>query len=331
MNVQQPRLIATLIALYALLPSPTDAHRHYERVEPVIEANSMDFLPLEVGNRWTYEHSYHNYSYSKYFHWAEPGNPVRTVLLAKYEIPGYPYYAADEDWRMPPDDLTEAYRKLTIEITHTEKIEGREYFVFSEVDYDWPPVPNLFLAGQKVRFSDEADGPSPPPNILLFRWNGQDIPLYAFPQHYIRFYSIPEYPPLQNQSDPVKLSIRRDLWHVDNVRWKWVLFYEPPASLSQEIAAQFEVFHPLIQPTSEQGRELALGDIWFITGYGFVGYRMRELGYGPLINYSHLILPVSAVIGGQKIEYPEIRPEWWPTNVQPTSWGQVKAHYGQGP
>lgn len=326
MNTQQPRLIAALIMLHALLALPADAY-HHERVEPVIEANSMDFLPLEVGNRWTYEHFYHNYSYGNHFNWAEPGNPVRAVLLAKYEIPGYPYFDEGEDWRIPPDDLTGAYRELTIEITHTERIEGREYFVFSEVDYDWPPVPNLFLAGQKVRFSDEADGPSPPPNILLFRWNGQDIPIYAFPQHYIRSYSIPEYPPLQNQSDPVKLAIRRDLWHVDDMGWLQIPLSKPPASLSQEIVARFGVFHPLLQPTKEQGRELALGDLWFITGYGFVAYRIRELGH-VTISFSHLILPVSAVIAGKEIEYSLDFPEH--TQVQPTSWGQLKAHHGRG-
>ena len=45
---------------------------------------------------------------------------------------------------------TLASGEFTIEITHTEMIEGQEYFVFSDIEYDWPPVPNLFLADQKV-------------------------------------------------------------------------------------------------------------------------------------------------------------------------------------
>ena len=75
-------------------------------------------------------------------------------------------------------------------------IEGQEYFVFSDVEYDWPPVPNLFLAGQKVRFSDKG--------TLLFRWQGQDIPLYAFRDPDC---CSPEYPVLQNENLPVKQSI----------------------------------------------------------------------------------------------------------------------------
>lgn len=114
-----------------------------QETEDAVEVNPLDFVPLEVGNRWTYEHIYVN-------DWHGIGEP--------FEIPlGY---------------LTFAEKTVTIEITHTEVIDGLEYFVFSDPDYDWPPLPDFFWSGKKVRLSDEG--------VLVFHWNGQDIPVYDF-------------------------------------------------------------------------------------------------------------------------------------------------------
>ena len=118
--------------------------------DDAIEINPLDYVPLEVGNRWTYEHLYINYE-----HWR--GEP--------FAIPGYP--PGD-----PPDSLTRAKKTVTIEITHTEVIDGLEYFVFSDADYAWPPLPDFFWGGKKVRLSDEG--------FLVFHWNGQELPVYDF-------------------------------------------------------------------------------------------------------------------------------------------------------
>ena len=48
MNTKRPPHIA-LILLSTLLALPADA-------QVDIEASPMEFLPLEVGNQWTYEH-----------------------------------------------------------------------------------------------------------------------------------------------------------------------------------------------------------------------------------------------------------------------------------
>lgn len=98
-----------------------------------------------------------------------------------FEIPGYPY----DNPEFPPDFFSWG-RELTIEITHTEMIDDLEYFVFSRPDYDGPPLLNLFWAGQKVRLSDEG--------VLLFRWNGQDVPLYDLNFQHPSRYPIPAYP-----------------------------------------------------------------------------------------------------------------------------------------
>ena len=120
------------------------------------------FVPLEVGNSWTYEHWYGNDSY--------PPQRVRDPepwLLKPVEIPGYPHGV---DNPVPPDSLTDIIKPLTIEITHTETIEGLEYFVFSGPDYSWPPNLPFFWAGKKVRLTEEG--------VVVFRLDGRDIPWF---------------------------------------------------------------------------------------------------------------------------------------------------------
>ena len=165
MVTQLTRFVGLLV-LCALLAPPAGA-------QDAGRVNPTDFLPLEVGNQWTYTHYYSNEFYVVYIPdvygiWAEPSSPIRKVVQALFGLPGFPYYPDERDEVGSYDfDELNAYqnpppRELTFEITHTEIIEGHEYFVFGTVPYDWPPVPNFFLAGQKVRFSDEG--------TLLIRW-----------------------------------------------------------------------------------------------------------------------------------------------------------------
>ncbi len=95
-----------------------------------LELDPHDYVPLAVGNRWTYEHHYANDTY--------PG--TESEYLKAFEIPGYPH---GRDNPVPPESLTHVERMLTIEITHTEMIDGFEYYVFSDADYAWPPLPEL--------------------------------------------------------------------------------------------------------------------------------------------------------------------------------------------
>lgn len=139
-----------LLLLLIFQVGDTAAGAARETEEDAIEINPLDFVPLEVGNRWTYEHLYFNDAHSI-------GEP--------FDIPGYPL--GD-----PPDSLKFAKKIVTIEITHTEVIDGVEYFVFSDADYAWPPLPDFFWGGKKVRLSDEG--------FLVFHWNGQELPVYDF-------------------------------------------------------------------------------------------------------------------------------------------------------
>ena len=162
-------IIIVLALFFWLLPAAAQD-------EGVFAGNPTALLPLEVGNQWTYKHRYENYAYSS--GWLDPNPEIRML----FEIPGRLY----DNQEGLPDSLLWVERELTIEITHTEMIDGFEYFVFSHADYDWPPTPTLFWAGQKVRLSDEG--------VLLFRWNGQDVPLYDLNPQHPGSYSIPSYP-----------------------------------------------------------------------------------------------------------------------------------------
>ena len=322
MSTQQPRLIAWII-LSTLLAPPADA-----QADP--ETNPMEFLPLEVGNQWTFEHQYFNqvFEYDDYYggdvYWAEPGSVKRLVVQALFGIPGLPYYPDERNSPWPDDFriyIDPPYRELTLEIIHTEVIEGQEYFVFSNVPYDWPPVPNFFLAGQKVRFSDEG--------TLLIRWNGQDIPFYAFQKD--SPYITPEYPVLQNENLPVEHTIGRGFFSAAKLEFYLHLYIdvEPPPNWGQITVVHFV-------PDWEDSHLqyfLDLGVVAFVKGYGLFAYCRREAGTGDLgwllPAFDNTILPVSAVIGGQKLEFSITGREW--TNVQPSSWGQLKARHRQQP
>ena len=60
-----------------------------QETDDAIEINPLDFVPLEVGNRWTYEHVYLNYMHRH-------GPP--------FNIPGYPLGE-------PPDSLTSVVKQ----------------------------------------------------------------------------------------------------------------------------------------------------------------------------------------------------------------------------
>ena len=85
-------------------------------------------------------------------------------------------------------------------------------------------------------------------------------------------------------------------------------------------------------PELEQ-KFLHFGTTVFVRSYGLAAYRRSEVATGDLAHllpaFENTILPISAVIGGQQLEFSYTPFEW--TNVQPTTWGQLKARHGQHP
>ena len=284
---EMKRTIIIVLALCALMVQSAQAQ--------AADITPTGSLPLEVGNQWTYEHRYFNRSYEWGWWWDQ--NPEIRML---FEIPDSLY----DNPGSPPHSLRYAERELTIEITHTEMIDGLEYFVFSQADYDWPPLPTLFWAGQKVRLSNEG--------VLLFRWNGQDVPLYDFNPQHPRSYSIPAYP------------IREDL--------VTKLYVWRQNRNENQIETIFSALPEINLPNSMHG--LAGSGIRFLPRYGLAyygeTYHQRSdlflwLGSSFEIHlFFHNILdPISAIISGEVVSYDQVLRRR-NTHVQSSSWGQLK-------
>ncbi len=252
-----------------------------------IELNPSEYVPLAVGNSWTYKHFYWNNSYHESIWWdIEDLKPFAAV-----EVPGYP---RGEGNTQPPDSLLRVDRILTIEITHTERIDGREYFVFSDAEYDWPPLPAWFWAGKEVRLSDEG--------VLVFRWNGQEAPLYDFGK--IRFDEVIE-------GYTVTLP-GEEVHSVD----RWVAFYEAPKTSNQHSLVHFYA------PTETSVNRHCL----FIRGYGMGLFVINFFGLSEFVPiFENDLTGLSANIDGEEIWYDQLDPYAIPSDPEPPAvvWGQL--------
>ena len=278
MKTKCSRFICTVLLLS--LPGPSDS-----------EVNPIDFVPLEVGNRWTYKHYYWNESYDAL---GSDGNTPEYVK--SLEIPGYPY----DGELHPPDSLTWVDgRTLTIEITHKEMIDGQEYFVFSGADYDWPPLPHYFWGGRKVRLSEEG--------VLIFRWNERDVPLYDF---------------VSQPPDGSALSVGSSFL---NSEYDLFCVRESPwCGVWRELKTERD----RITTIRFRGTFSSPGGSWlveFLRGYGVGGCFIRALPFnGGYTIFGVDIEPVSATISGREISYEDALEGVVSTSVQPTSWGHLK-------
>ena len=259
-----------------------------------IELNPSEYVPLAVGNSWTYEHSYWNNSYS--------GEATRydIEVLKPFEIPRYPH---GEGNALPPDSLLLVDRILTIEINHTERIDGREYFVFSDADYDWPPLPDFFWAGKKVRLSDEGS--------LIFRLNGQEVPIYDFGELInLRGQDWLGYTTVTQESGYTVTLPGESVLPVDI--WRQVLFYEAPKTSRQHSLVAFDWYSPEV------------GDryCYFPRGYGIGQCFVRFLGLHDLI-FKNVLTGLSANIDGEEIWYDQLDPDGRPLDPDPPAVGQL--------
>ena len=265
--------------------------------EDIFTRSPTDFLPLQVGNQWTYEHHYFNSSYGGR---TEDWNPEIRML---FEIPGYPY----DNHEFPPGSLRWDERELTIEITHTEMIDGLEYFVFSGADYDWPPLPKLSWAGQKVRLSDEG--------FLLFRWNGQDVPLYDFNFQHPPSYSIPAYPIRENLV--TKLGVLRQQRLEGQSQIYFNVFY-PELNLPDNMQNSPSTFIAILP-----GYGLGCSESYYVGGSSLLG-----VWRGIRLFYLNDLRRTSAIISGEEVSYEQALRGDFNTHVQSSSWGELKGMFG---
>ena len=255
-----------------------------------IELNPSEYVPLAVGNSWTYEHYHWNNMYLQQGSWWKPDLAERLKPFVDVEIPGYPH---GEGNALPPDSLlVPVDRILTIEITHTERIDGWEYFVFSDADYDWPPLPAWFLAGKKVRWSDEG--------VLVFRWNGQEVSIYDFGE-------------LQNGYTVTLPGESGTSVDVDRL----VIFYEAPKTSNQ---------HSLVHFRLDDGETLVNRYCDFLPGYGMGLFVINFFGLSDFLPlYENALTGLSANIDGEEIWYDQLDPNAIPPDPEPPAavWGQL--------
>ena len=244
------------------------------------ELNPLEYVPLEVGNRWTYEHYYLNDFYLNY-HYEESGGGA-------FVIPGYPP-------GIPPSALRFAEKTVTIEITHTEVIDGVEYFVFSGPDYAWPPLPEFFWGGKKVRLSDEG--------FLVFRWDGQDISVYDFG---VTSSSHGYTHTLPNGAGTAAVLFNRSYG---------------PYRLSSVF---FGLSYPRPHPYSSNA------EIVFLQGYGIgLTYIYADVDPCEHVVFQNVLAPVSATISGKEIIYEQVRSSYY--SFASTGLGQVgQVRMGEG-
>ena len=111
-------ILAALLSLSGVLPAVATDYQ------------ASDYLPLAVGNSWTYKHKYSD-------------------LISRSDWrDSFPAYfdqrpALDEPFRLP---------EFTISVLNTEVIDGKTYYVISDMPANWPPAPQHFIAGKKLRW-----------------------------------------------------------------------------------------------------------------------------------------------------------------------------------
>jgi hypothetical protein len=140
MGTKKIRLIwAALLGLSRVLPAAATDYQ------------ASDYLPLAVGNSWTYQHIYHD------IHDPRAKEKWSTYIAQRPEIP-----------------------QFTIEVLRTEVIAGKTYYVISDMPANWPPAPPHFIAGKKLRWQGThlmertTDGEQ-----ALYRFDGTDEIGYA--------------------------------------------------------------------------------------------------------------------------------------------------------
>ena len=105
-------LLAALLSLSGVLPAAATDYQ------------ASDYLPLAVGNSWTYGHEFSDNErrYGDRSRW--------TTFTAQF--PDRPQF--------------------TITVERTEVIDGKTYYVLSDMPTNWPPAPPHFIAGKKLRW-----------------------------------------------------------------------------------------------------------------------------------------------------------------------------------
>lgn len=263
---------------------------------------ATDYLPLAVGNSWTYEHEYYDEADVDLFNYA-------------------PYW---DQW--PALDEPVIYPEFTIEVLHTEIIDGKTYYVISDMPADWPPAPPHFIAGKKLRWqgtrlmerTDEgeqatfrfdatsADYTWPPTDRSPFVFSSSGITAYlymAYPFEISNLFRITYLVSTTEGNDQV--SVEAGLKPVP-----WYYFkldsYAARKLVSHDPDWDFVLYR----------------SCKFLAGYGVLACEAASFNV-----LQNSLVPLRAVIDGTSVEFADAL---IPTGISSASWGQIKQSWLAG-
>ena len=268
-------LLAALLILSGVLPVTATDYQ------------ASDYLPLAVGNSWTYSHNYFD-------HDGDVG------------VEYYPAY-----WgQWPASHEPFRYPEFTISVLNTEVIDGKTYYVISDMPINWPLAPPHFIAGKKLRWEGTRlmertdDGEQ-----AIFRFDGTTAD-YTQTDAYVGSYLISRFMIYLGSSVVEESNVYKTRYLIPTTEGDNRVVVE--AGLKPVPWYAFE-FH---------GNHVEVRRCDFIAGYGPSGF---ATGYG--MSFSNLLDPVRAVIGGTPVEFVDTL---IPTGISPSSWGQIKQSWLTG-
>ena len=263
MRTKQFRWIwVALLSLSGVLPA---AATDYE---------ASDYLPLAVGNSWTYTH--------KYYIRGDGGRVVQQ------------YSAYADQWPGPGEPFR--YPEFTIEVLNTEVIDGKMYYVISDMPANWPPAPPQFIASKKLRWEGThlmertAEG-----ERSVFRFDGANDTGYT----------------VETVAGDILVKA---IAYLDSGP---VNFYD----------FRFHLLHPGFNPDGSQGCAFAENYGLVVCGQAILGGPIKTIETGEQrtlqssITFNNRITTHRAVLGGRPVVYKDLLK---PTRISPSSWGQVK-------
>ncbi len=265
MRTKQFRLLwVALLSLSGVLPAvATD----YE---------ASDYLPLAVGNSWTYEHEYYD---------------LNDEALTSNEALGIDQYSAYVD-QFPAPDSPVWLPEFTISVLNTEVIDGKTYYVISDMPANWPPAPPHFIAGKKLRWEG---------THLMERTTDGERSVFRFDGANDAGYTV--------ETDEGDLLVKTIVYS-EPVNFYAFTLHPPKPALTEKRSCGF---------AENYGCVVCHRSI-------FAGpSKLFEAGEQEMLQgsqtFSNRVLTLRAVLGGHPVVYKDLLT---PTSISPSSWGQVK-------
>ena len=259
-------------------------------VQPAAAADyqASDYLPMAAGNSWTYEHEYYD---------------------DKFAGGGIPRYSAYLDTTLANFETGPSRPRFTIEVLNTEVIDGKTYYVISDMPANWPPAPPHFIAGKKLRWEGTR---------LMERTDDGEQAIFRFDG---------------TTADYIRTNYRVGSYLISRFR----SYLDFPVEESNVYRTRYAI--PTTEGDNRVVVEAGLKPVpWYV--FEFHGNHVESrgcdflAGYGPSgflagkgMEFLNMLDPIRAVIGGTPVEFADAL---IPTGISSSSWGQIKQSWLAG-